>query len=321
MNTALVVSHNDTQNADLAEHALIEKKDALRLSALSKSTRRSYTIKWQKYLAWCNGRNPHDDETLALYATHLFEKGLAPGSIDTYVAAVRSDYRLRTGERLRTPKTNEVMSGIKREGRDRGTGQRDAVLWEDVSIIARDLERLGTIYGLQTGLFLRLCSGSLLRVSEALVLTVEDFGDKTVIIRHSKTDQEGRGEVVYICKETQKALARYLERAEIKTGPIWLKVTRNPNQFLVDNEGKRKPIGYDGIRYRIKKAARDSGYNDVKISTHSLRIGSAISLTRAGASLVDIQVAGRWKSPSMPAYYARGETAKNGAVARYKDNV
>ena len=50
----------------------------------------------------------------------------------------------------------------------------------------------------------------------------------------------------------------------------------------------------------------------------NLRIGAAVSLAQAGASVVDMQVAGRWKSPQMPAYYARGELAEQGAIARLK---
>lgn len=51
---------------------------------------------------------------------------------------------------------------------------------------------------------------------------------------------------------------------------------------------------------------------------HSLRVGSAVSLAQAGASVVDMQVAGRWKSSQMPAHYARAEIAERGAIARYK---
>ena len=35
------------------------------------------------------------------------------------------------------------------------------------------------------------------------------------------------------------------------------------------------------------------------ISGHSLRVGSAISLAQAGATVVDMQNAGRWKSPQI----------------------
>ena len=37
----------------------------------------------------------------------------------------------------------------------------------------------------------------------------------------------------------------------------------------------------------------------------------------AGASVSAVQVAGRWASSRMPATYARGELAGNGAVARF----
>lgn len=55
------------------------------------------------------------------------------------------------------------------------------------------------------------------------------------------------------------------------------------------------------------------------ISGYSLRVGSAASLEQAGASVVDMQVAGRWRSADMPAHYAKAELAERGAVARYKE--
>ena len=36
------------------------------------------------------------------------------------------------------------------------------------------------------------------------------------------------------------------------------------------------------------------------VSGHSLRVGGAQSLAAAGASVVEMQTAGRWQSPSMP---------------------
>ena len=51
---------------------------------------------------------------------------------------------------------------------------------------------------------------------------------------------------------------------------------------------------------------------------HSLRVGSAQSLATAGASLVEMQVAGRWQSPNMPGYYAQGQLARQGAVAKLR---
>ena len=67
----------------------------------------------------------------------------------------------------------------------------------------------------------------------------------------------------------------------------------------------------------IKKRAADAGVEGF-ISGHSLRVGSAVSLAQAGASVVDMQVAGRWKSSQMPVRYAKAELAERGAIARFK---
>ena len=40
-----------------------------------------------------------------------------------------------------------------------------------------------------------------------------------------------------------------------------------------------------------------------------------LSLAQAGAIVVDMQVAGRWKSSQMPAHYAKAELAERGAIA------
>ena len=68
----------------------------------------------------------------------------------------------------------------------------------------------------------------------------------------------------------------------------------------------------------IKKRATNAGVKGL-ISGHSLRVGSAVSLAQAGASVVDMQVAGRWESSQMPAHYAKAELAERGAIARYKE--
>ena len=69
----------------------------------------------------------------------------------------------------------------------------------------------------------------------------------------------------------------------------------------------------------IKKRAAAAGIEGF-ISGQSLRVGSAVSLAKAGASVVNMQVAGRWKSAQMPAHYAKAELAERGAIARFKES-
>ena len=55
------------------------------------------------------------------------------------------------------------------------------------------------------------------------------------------------------------------------------------------------------------------------IGGHSLRIGSAVSLAEAGASVKEVQRAGRWQDPAMPARYVREAPTERSPVERYKD--
>ena len=78
--------------------------------------------------------------------------------------------------------------------------------------------------------------------------------------------------------------------------------------------GERLTVG--SARRIIKARASAAGVEGL-ISGHSLRVGSAVSLAQAGASVVDLQTAGRWQSPQMPAHYAKAELAERGVVARF----
>ena len=58
------------------------------------------------------------------------------------------------------------------------------------------------------------------------------------------------------------------------------------------------------IRRIITRRAGAAGIGG-RVSGHSLRVGSAQSLAAAGAGLVEMQQAADWRSPRMPAHYAR----------------
>ena len=106
-------------------------------------------------------------------------------------------------------------------------------------------------------------------------------------------------------------LDRYRERAGITDGAVFRHIRRG-DHIQSDR------LTPHSARRIIKKRAANAGVEGF-ISGHSLRVGSAISLAQAGATVVDMQVAGRWKSSQMPAHYARAEMAERGAIARYKE--
>ena len=158
---------------------------------------------------------------------------------------------------------------------------------------------------------IRLMSDCLLRISEVVAVDVEDIKGKTLAIGASKTDLEGRGEILYICDQTRRVLKRYRKMGDISEGALFRRIRRGDH---IHNER----LTAHSTRRIIKKRATDAGIEGF-ISGHSLRVGSAVSLAKAWASVVDMQVAGQWKSAQMPAHYAKAELAERGAIARFKD--
>ena len=75
-------------------------------------------------------------------------------------------------------------------------------------------------------------------------------------------------------------------------------------------------LAAQGIRIsRLYRSLSFRGYAACPV--HRFRF--CMALAQAGASVVDMQVAGRWKSSTMPAHYAKAELAERGAIARFKE--
>ena len=106
------------------------------------------------------------------------------------------------------PITTATLSGIRREGRDRGRGQRNGLTWKEVERICAVQEADGTLRGLRNSAILRVMSDGLLRISEVTELRIDDLEDNTLRIRFSKTDQEGQGEHLYLCEDTRQIVRK-----------------------------------------------------------------------------------------------------------------
>ena len=166
--------------------------------------------------------------------------------------------------------------------------------------------------GLRDAAIVAMASDALLRVSEVAALDVPDvdLAEPTVLIRRSKTDQEGKGTVQYLGKPTTQRIQAWLLNSRLTEGALFRAVNKAGGV-----QGRR--LTDRSIRNIIRQRAGAGGV-DGRVSGHSLRVGSAQSLANAGASLVEMQVAGRWLSPAMPGRYVQGQLARQGAVARLR---
>ena len=295
------------QTADLIEKSFAENTIRNRRHAL------------KQVQEWLQGKQITDG-LLATYITHLFDQGKAPGTISIAVSAVKWLLKHQNGGTpVELPITSATLSGIRREGRDRGRGQRNGLTWKEVERICAVQEADDTLRGIRNSAILRVMSDGLLRISEVTELRISDLEDNTLRLRFSKTDQEGSGEHLYLCEDTRKIVTEWLKRSELTEGYLFRRMTPRGDNLYRDKEtGEPSKLTDDGVRRIIKSCAARVGLTE-KVSGHSLRIGTTVSLAQRGASLVDIQVAGRWKDPGMPAHYARALFVERGAIARFKD--
>ena len=299
---------NQLATKDATAVVIPEQTKELIRAGVSHNTLKAYGWALQRLEEWLAiNERKLDDAVLAEYITHLHESGQSPATIAQAVAAVK--WQAKNADMIIVgPITDRTLSGIRRDGRDRGRGQVDGLTREGVFQVVSRAEAADTLAGLRDSAMIRLMSDCLLRISEAVAVDIEDI-DTTLTIRSSKTDQEGKGESLFIGAPTLEAIDMYCKAGEIESGALFRRIRRG---------GHITPERLTAISARriIKKWAKAAGI-DGFISGHSLRVGTAVSLAQSGATLVDMQTAGRWGDPKMPAHYAKAELAERGAVARF----
>ncbi len=296
-----------------SDRNISDQTQALSKAGVAPSTIKTYQHAIGQFAIWLEGRPPNDS-LLANYITELHQDGKSPATISKIIAAVKWTAKNHgVGTRgFSFEITKKTLAGIRREGKNRGRGQVGGITWDMVEQICALAEADKTLAGLRDSALIRLMSDCLLRISEAVAVDVADV-DSVLTLDRSKTDSETRGfpaATLYIGDPTRQVIRRYCEAGGITTGALFRRIRRGDNI----TSGR---LSVQGARNAIKGRAHEAGVEGF-ISGHSLRVGSAVSLAQAGASVVDMQVAGRWKSLQMPAHYARAELADRGGIARLK---
>ena len=106
---------------------------------------------------------------LAEYITHLYESGKSPATIAQAVAAVKWQSN-NLNRKVAGVITDRTLSGIRRDGRERGRGQVDGLTREGVFQVVSRAEAADTLAGLRDSAMIRLMSDCLLRISEAVAV-------------------------------------------------------------------------------------------------------------------------------------------------------
>ena len=278
-----------------------------REKAKSENTRRAYAGAFGRFDAWASARYlsclPAEPEDVATYLTGLANEGASVATVRLTRAAIAYTHTEASfDDPTRDPVVVQTLKGIARE---RGVAPKQATPLTEadaVAICAAASEQQWRKWRLDVALVTVMRDG-LLRRSEAAALTWRDTmpatdGSGRILIRRSKSDQEGEGAVVYIRKDTAGHLREW-KRDE----------ARKMNRSLVFG------ISAQTICRRIARAAAAAGLEGV-YSGHSPRIGMAQDLAQAGVEMPALVTAGRWSSPVMPARYIANTEAGRGAVAQ-----
>jgi integrase len=293
---------------------------ARELASRSKAaeTARSYKTSWDQWYEFCErmGYQPLAGDVVAVsmfLADLSLSKTLATAR--TRLAAVATAHRIAgVALDLKAGPIANVLEGFKRE-------QGVKPLKQATPLLVEVLKRLPGIYAKDTPANRRdkalLLTGfaSALRRSEIVALDVEDVESApqgvVLHLRRSKTDQQGKGELIAIHRGTDSefcavtALERWIELRGRKPGPLF---TRLHKGGRVSGERLRP----QAIALLVKRAALACDLDPGNFSGHSLRAGLATSAALAGADLKDIMAQTRHRSYDIARrYIRRAEIWKN----------
>ena len=264
--------------------------------AYAPNTIRAYRVDMQEFIDYCENRDalalPASPEVVAEFLVSVIGTGPKSATIRRKLSSISAIHRLSN---LPDPTTHsEVRIAMRKMYRQLGRNAEQAygitlpLLEKLLAATSQDLR------GKRDRTLLLMAHDTLRRQSELASLRIEDIDHlsddgASVLLRRSKTDQEGAGKWLHLSARTALALQLWIGSASISNGLILRGVV-----------GRNKITGQlsDGQISRIyKRLARRAGLSEPTIKTisgHSLRVGGAQDLLLQGASLPQIMVKGGW---------------------------
>jgi integrase len=278
-------------------------------AASAANTRVAYDVDWRAFVAWCAERDatplPCPPGLLCAYLSSLAKTGLRPSTIGRRASGIGHVHRQHGFE----PPTNAeavkaVLRGIRRE---LGTA-RQTKTPATHDLITRMIAACPTdkLIGIRDRALLALGFAGAFRRSELVALDMADLIEVPdglrIVIRRSKTDQEGAGQEVAIPRghhiRPVETLEAWLTAARISSGPLFRPVTQTGKVSEV-------ALGDDGYVKAIKKRAAAAELDPAEFSGHSMRAGFLTSASEHGASAFKMQEVSRHKSVDVLAGYVR----------------
>lgn len=309
MSNDIATRYKNGQNIAIPAETLQSVRDNIE-ACLSSGTRKIYKVDWRIFSEWCSHHNvnplPVPPEALCLFLTEQSSAGIAPSTLIRRLAAIKLCYdRAGFDSPTKHPAVLMCMKGIKRI-------TTHEVKKKSAATVDRIREMINhcpdNIIGIRDKAILLLGFAGAFRRSELVALTIRDIcrtddGIK-VIIRRSKTDQEGKGHTIAIPNGKNLRVVDHLF--------AWLKASKIDNGFLfrsIRRGGKvqERTLTSHAVAEIVKKYARLCGFTVENFSGHSLRSGLITSAAKAGASINKIMEISRHSDINTLVGYVRNE--------------
>lgn len=287
----------------------VEKTIEYSEAALAKKTRLNYESDWKSFCAWCQKNNlpslPAPPVVVASYLSERASSGIKPGTLTGDLSAI-SKMHERAGHvsPTRDPGVKNVMKGIRRTHKVK-PNKKAPVAPGDLAAALDAFGESPTAIRNRAILLLGFCGA--FRRSEIVALNVEDleFHDEgmAVIIRSSKADQEGKGDVVAITHGSQKnlcsvrAIKAWLAASGLTTGPLF--------RSIRNNAIGTKPLCDKMVALLVKDLVKAAGLDARVYAGHSLRSGFVTDALNRGENITTISRHCRHKNIQITLEYAQ----------------
>jgi integrase len=303
-------------------------------------TRRAYRTAWSGFCQWCEsiGREPlaGDPDTIAMFLVRRADDGCAVSTLRVGLAAIRTAHLLAgVPLDLRHPALSMVLEGITRSKGIRPRRQVTPAVPDLLRRLLATRPPSENPIGARDRAMLLLGFGAALRRSELVSLTMADVTalpgrGVQLRIRRSKTDQQGRGDLVAVAANPADpgfcpaiALADWLRHRERATDIATIgspSGAADRTLFCAVSKGGKvmgTALSDKAVVRLIKQAAENAGLDPSCFAGHSLRAGLATAAGDAGAGLPELMRQTRHKSTEVALGYLRpAELWTNNVSAR-----
>ena len=275
--------------------------------AYAPNTLKSYYADTNAFVDWCSEKNvdpfPLTSEGIRAYIEAM-AVNYSYASIRRRLSCLRRINKL-LGHQDHT-QTEEIYLTIRRLKRSKCLDQQQAVGINHDVLVKMIEAQSDTLAGTRNKALLSIGYDFLARRSELVALRTTDLeftqdGALKGMIRKSKTDQYGRGRLVFGSERSAKLLRGWFRKKPKEIEAVFCSI----------NHGKclDRPICDRNVNEIIKKSVvkvkRCERPSDLEVSGHSLRVGAAQDLLIKGYDLAAIMRAGGWSNAETVSRYLR----------------